>query len=99
MRFILIALMILGCIVTIIVGTRISLYFYSQDIMGTDRFARRRPVIDERLYPDDLYAAGHRTDYDINSSARYARSGCVIVVALILLVMIAAIVILAGVLH
>ncbi len=86
----------------LIAGTRFSLYLFLLKIEGTRRFAQYRPVTEERMSQDNEYGVERPLYYETvntsHSSARYARSG-LMVVAFFLLLAIMAMISIAGLFH
>jgi hypothetical protein len=86
----------------IIGGTRFSLYLFLLKTESTHRFAQRMPDTEERMSQNNEYSVERPLYYETvntsHSSARYARSG-LMVVAFFLLLAIMATISIAGLFH
>ena len=104
MGSILVALVALVIAIGLIVGgTRFSLYLYSLKAEGNQRLTQRMPVIEERISQDTEYRVERQQYYEIvdtgSSSARYARSGLLVVALILTLAVVATISTVTSLLH
>ncbi|TMF41980.1 MAG: hypothetical protein E6I32_19205 [Chloroflexi bacterium] len=95
---ILILLVFLGGTVMLIVGgTRVSLYLFTQNALGTHHVVAEKPLpIQERVVERPVYYPVAEAG---NTSARYARGSLLVIGSISLLTLIAAVTMLSGILH
>ena len=95
---ILILLVFLGGTMMLIVGgTRVSLYLFTQNALGTHHVVAEKPLpVQEPVVERPVY---YRVAEAGNTSARYARGSLMVIGSILLLTLIAAVTMLSGILH
>jgi hypothetical protein len=104
MEPILIALVALAVTAGLVIGgTAFSLYLFVLKTRGTPHFAQYRPAAEDRILYDNANGVGRPLDYETldtgSSSARYARNSLLALTFFLLLAIMVAISMVAGLIH